>query len=88
MDTLLPERLGPEEYRKLSDDVHVSAHHTVLTPGLQDVRAKFLNAKHRFKGHFGHDEPAPTAYIELPEGVCDEDIPDRNIRDGSIILSW
>lgn len=49
MDTLLPERLGPEEYRKLSDDVHVSAHHTVLTPGLQDVRAKFLNAKHRFK---------------------------------------
>ncbi|KAK0617593.1 hypothetical protein B0T14DRAFT_569083 [Immersiella caudata] len=87
MEVVLPERLGPEEFRKLSGDAYVAGHHTVLTPGLQDVRAKFLNVKHRFRGSSNPDEPPPTAFIELPEGVCDEDIPDRNIKDGSLILT-
>lgn len=88
MEVVLPERLGPEEFRKLSSDAYVAGHHTVLTPGLQDVRAKFLNVKHRFRGNVNPDEAPPTAFIELPEGVCDEDIPDRNIKDGSLILTW
>jgi hypothetical protein len=52
------------------------------------ILQRFLDIKHNFVGHTDPDQPAPVNFIELPEGVCDHDMPERNIKDGSMMLTW
>jgi hypothetical protein len=69
-------------------EIHGQGAHNVRRKGEQLMLKDFITIKHTFAGRSDSgQEPAPQV-IDLPEGIGLVDIPERNIMNGQLYITW
>jgi len=89
----LLKRLGPVDHAKLTAasggyEQHGSGAHTVWRSSELPMMEKFQNIKHQFKGRAHADDEPQADFIDLPEGIGEQDSDENNIHNGQLQITW
>ncbi|KAH9884837.1 hypothetical protein F4778DRAFT_799407 [Xylariomycetidae sp. FL2044] len=84
----LPSRLSTADYEKLMNESRPGQEygrgtHILYRGGEQQVLQNFLTAKHGYKG----DKTSIPDSIELPEGIGEQDNPEKKIMGGQLLIT-